>query len=239
MKKILKKAMVFVSAIVVSGVVSLFPTEISAYQNKIFYENDITDIEISDGVYPDEYITFNSGRRIHAYTTRAYRMNYVIASSVKNVTNEYLGITGDAAIRKIDMGETTLYSVAVETRGELTELFNSASVLHNNGKITDAYSLMNIGYSPMEYAKDEELWMILEIACGGKMGRYLNNEPKLIVEGDANGDNELNVRDCADLAASIASDDLDDISGIADFNIDNKINIRDVAAIANHLIWGY
>lgn len=237
MKKTLKKIMAGLSAISVLATALVFPMGASAYHDSVYYENNIKDIEISSGVYPNEYTTFKDGQRISVFTTRAYRMNYVVDSSVKDVTSKYLGISDNFAIRKIDMGETNLYSVAVDTREEMAELFNSASALYKNGKIKDAYSLMNIGWSPMEYYEEEGAWVTIEIACGGKMAKYLNNEPKIIVEGDVNSDNEINVRDCADLAYHISQNKSDEISAIADFNIDGKINVRDAAAIANFLVW--
>jgi len=59
-------------------------------------------------------------------------------------------------------------------------------------------------------------------------------EPKKIT-GDANGDNEVDVRDCAFIASKLADGISDELSEIADYNDDGKVNVRDAAAIAKHL----
>jgi len=55
------------------------------------------------------------------------------------------------------------------------------------------------------------------------------------IKGDANGDNKLDVRDCAFIASALANSIADDLTEISDFNSDGKINVRDAAAIATHL----
>lgn len=56
--------------------------------------------------------------------------------------------------------------------------------------------------------------------------------------GDANGDNKLNVRDAAFIAAKLALGKSDELPECADFNGDGKINVRDAAAIAKFLASG-
>ncbi len=53
--------------------------------------------------------------------------------------------------------------------------------------------------------------------------------------GDANGDNEVNVRDCACIALALAAGKGDTIPMSADFNSDGKVDVRDAAAIATML----
>ncbi len=53
--------------------------------------------------------------------------------------------------------------------------------------------------------------------------------------GDADGDNELTVRDCSFIALAIAQGRNSDLSDSADFNKDGEVNVRDAAAIANTL----
>ena len=52
---------------------------------------------------------------------------------------------------------------------------------------------------------------------------------------DADGDNELTVRDCSFIALTIAQGRNDELSDSADYNGDNKVNVRDAAAIAKSL----
>ncbi len=56
-----------------------------------------------------------------------------------------------------------------------------------------------------------------------------------ILVGDANGDDELNVRDCAFIASKLADNDTESISKTADYNTDGRIDVRDAAAIAKSL----
>ena len=56
--------------------------------------------------------------------------------------------------------------------------------------------------------------------------------------GDANGDNKLNVRDAAFIAAKLAQGKASDLPESADFNGDGKVNVRDAAAIAKFLATG-
>ena len=56
-----------------------------------------------------------------------------------------------------------------------------------------------------------------------------------ILVGDADGDNELTVRDCSFIARKIAEGKATDIPNSADFNGDGEVNVRDAAAIATHL----
>lgn len=53
--------------------------------------------------------------------------------------------------------------------------------------------------------------------------------------GDADGDNEVTVRDCAFIAAALAQGRSDEFTENADFNDDGKVNVRDAAAIAKSL----
>ncbi len=52
--------------------------------------------------------------------------------------------------------------------------------------------------------------------------------------GDANGDSELNVRDCAEIAGKLSKSD-NTLSKWVDYNLDQKVNVRDAAAIASFL----
>ncbi len=56
-----------------------------------------------------------------------------------------------------------------------------------------------------------------------------------IPSGDANGDIEVNVRDCSFIAMKIASGKTESLPISADFNGDGKVNVRDAAAIASYL----
>ncbi len=61
----------------------------------------------------------------------------------------------------------------------------------------------------------------------------ITSQPKPL--GDADGDNELTVRDCSFIALTIAQGRNDEFSDSADFNKDGEINVRDAAAIAKSL----
>ncbi len=54
--------------------------------------------------------------------------------------------------------------------------------------------------------------------------------------GNVNGDDKLDVRDCAFIASVLASGKSDTLTKEADFNGDGKVNVRDAAAIANYLV---
>lgn len=56
--------------------------------------------------------------------------------------------------------------------------------------------------------------------------------------GDANGDDKLNVRDCAFIANALACGKGNTLPENADYNGDGKINVRDAAAIAKFLATG-
>ncbi|MBQ3566450.1 MAG: hypothetical protein IJA12_04645 [Oscillospiraceae bacterium] len=58
-------------------------------------------------------------------------------------------------------------------------------------------------------------------------------QPKTL--GDADGDNELTVRDCSFIALTIAQGRNDELSDSADFNKDGEVSVRDAAAIAKSL----
>ncbi|MBQ3566421.1 MAG: hypothetical protein IJA12_04500 [Oscillospiraceae bacterium] len=58
-------------------------------------------------------------------------------------------------------------------------------------------------------------------------------QPKTL--GDADGDNELTVRDCSFIALTIAQGRNDKLSDSADFNKDGEVTVRDAAAIAKSL----
>ncbi|MBQ3566941.1 MAG: leucine-rich repeat protein, partial [Oscillospiraceae bacterium] len=53
--------------------------------------------------------------------------------------------------------------------------------------------------------------------------------------GDADGDNELTVRDCSFIALAIAQGRNDELSDSADYNSDGEVTVRDAAAIAKSL----
>ena len=53
--------------------------------------------------------------------------------------------------------------------------------------------------------------------------------------GDANGDNEITVRDCATIAKALAKGEISDLPASADFNGDGEVTVRDAAAIAREL----
>ncbi len=57
----------------------------------------------------------------------------------------------------------------------------------------------------------------------------------IAVNGDANKDNEVNVRDCAFIALTLAAGEGDTLPASVDFNGDGKVNVSDAAAIANFL----
>lgn len=56
-----------------------------------------------------------------------------------------------------------------------------------------------------------------------------------ITLGDLNGDNKINIRDCAFIARKIAEGNAADLPDSADYNKDGVINIRDAAALAKEL----
>ncbi|MGN0613929.1 MAG: leucine-rich repeat protein [Porcipelethomonas sp.] len=58
------------------------------------------------------------------------------------------------------------------------------------------------------------------------------------LEGDANGDGVVNVRDAAFIAQRLAQGKADELPDSADFNGDGNINVRDAAAIAKYLATG-
>ena len=58
------------------------------------------------------------------------------------------------------------------------------------------------------------------------------------VNGDANNDGKLNVRDAAYIAKMLAMGKTDELPTTSDFNGDGKINVRDAAAIAKYLATG-
>ncbi len=55
------------------------------------------------------------------------------------------------------------------------------------------------------------------------------------LNGDANSDGKLNVRDCAFIASKLSLGKVDNLPEHTDFNMDHKINVRDAAAIAKNL----
>ncbi len=55
------------------------------------------------------------------------------------------------------------------------------------------------------------------------------------VIGDANGDNEVTVRDCAVIASALATGKAKKLNSSADFNKDGEVNVRDAAAISKTL----
>ncbi|MGN1480418.1 leucine-rich repeat protein [Porcipelethomonas sp.] len=56
-----------------------------------------------------------------------------------------------------------------------------------------------------------------------------------VIKGDANGDEEVDVRDAAFIARKLAERKVNEIPDSADFNEDGKINVRDAAAIARYM----
>ena len=64
---------------------------------------------------------------------------------------------------------------------------------------------------------------------------YEQDDIFVVLAGDADGDNELTVRDCSLFARKIAGGKATDIPNSADFNGDGEVNVRDAAAIATHL----
>lgn len=53
--------------------------------------------------------------------------------------------------------------------------------------------------------------------------------------GDANGDSELNVRDCSYISRMLANGKVSELPESADYNKDGKINVRDVSTLARDL----
>ncbi|MGN0613410.1 MAG: leucine-rich repeat protein [Porcipelethomonas sp.] len=65
----------------------------------------------------------------------------------------------------------------------------------------------------------------------------LDGEPDTL-QGDANGDNIINVRDAAFIAQKLAQGKSGELPDSADYNGDGTINVRDAAAIAKYLATG-
>ena len=66
-------------------------------------------------------------------------------------------------------------------------------------------------------------------------GKLLSKKKTLY--GDINDDNDINVRDAAQLANSIATKNMSKINqNNADFNNDKKVNVRDCSAISQFVV---
>jgi len=59
-----------------------------------------------------------------------------------------------------------------------------------------------------------------------------------LLNGDANEDGNVNVRDCAHIAKCLAQGMGDSLPAVADYNGDNKINVRDASSLASDLVKG-
>ena len=89
---------------------------------------------------------------------------------------------------------------------------------------------------PLEY--DDITQFVDGVAYGVKDGKLVVFEVPTSPIGDANGDGELNVRDCAFIASMLAQGKAKLLSKEADFNGDGQVNVRDAAAIAKFLATG-
>jgi len=65
----------------------------------------------------------------------------------------------------------------------------------------------------------------------------INSLETIVISGDANGDNELNVSDCAFIARTLAKRETIDVTTnpAADYNNDGKVTVSDAATIAREL----
>ena len=235
MKKTLKKLLASISAAAVLGTLS-----ISASAEKTFYENDIKEIVSSDE--HSTYIELNDGTNIVITEKSNFTVNYMVSSTDENVSNEYLGLSDKytvSATDKITNDGKRIYSISVETEEEMEELFNASEALYENKKISNAYTCMDIMYSPFEYMKidDEISYKIYTVNLYADMITYLNGVPEIVIVGDANGDNELNVSDCAFIARTLAKRETIDVTvnPAADYNNDGKVTVSDAATIARDL----
>lgn len=226
----MKKFLAAVSAIFVMGTFSL-----SVSADEVFYSNDIK--EIKDGNEYTMYLEFNNGTNIAVTEKNNFTVNYEVDSAQENISNDYFGISAEYTMKKISLDDKCICRFELETEKEMEELFTASKELYKQKKINDAYISMDIKYSPFEYVEKggETLVNILTVNYYGSLMTYLNDIPQLIVIGDANGDNELNVRDCAFIASLLSQGKETEISDIADFNEDGMINVRDAAAIAGSL----
>jgi len=235
MKKAMKKILAAVSAATVLGTLSL-----SVSAEKTFYENEIKEI-ISSNEH-STYIEFNDGTNIVITQKSNFTVNYVVSSTEENVSNDYLGLSDKYTVSGLNQtvkDDKCIYSVSVETEEEMEELFEASAALYENGKINDAYTSMDIIYSPFEYVEinGEISFKIQTVNLHADMITYLNSTSEIVIVGDVNGDNELNVSDCAFIARTLARREIIDIAlnPAADYNNDGKVTVSDAATIAREL----
>lgn len=88
---------------------------------------------------------------------------------------------------------------------------------------------------------DEELEEPICVESGAKPNKTYDmtfscvDTPEFILYGDANQDENLNIRDAAFIASKLAGGHSDELPECSDINADEKVNVRDAAFIASYM----
>lgn len=214
---------------------------------------------------PEEYLnaiaseisTFISSENLNAQVLQGENGNYYINENGKNVikinfyyTHTDVQPTIEAFIQEnnFDSSHVIFQSVGNGQSGEkitdnneilaLISDFIGENKLSAQANIESDMNMVII--TIFNYFKKDEI----EDAVNGFVKEKNIDESKItflvleqsILLGDINGDDKVNVRDCAFIASKLAKGEK--LSDIADYNEDGKVNVRDAAAIARDLAKG-
>lgn len=120
--------------------------------------------------------------------------------------------------------DLTKFTVYCKNALEYIKLKEASDIIYANENIAD-FRLITSGCC-VAHVDCEKTYMLEE--------SEIETDENAVL-GDANGDNELTVRDCAFIASALAKGFVGQLDSSADFNGDGNVNVRDAAAISRSL----
>lgn len=187
--------------------------------NGVFGEcRSLKNITIPDSVTTIEQRAFNNCSSLEEIT---------LPKSVTSISGGYWSFEGCKNLKTITILNPKLLPEGMTAMN----LLASASFDENGNIEYDPSTITLRGYADSTVPAFAEFW-------GYKFEAIDDKPVETAPVGDANGDNKLNVRDAAFIAAKLAQGKSDELPECADFNGDGKINVRDAAAIAKFLASG-
>jgi len=203
----------------------ILPKTLTDIESLAFLNCNITDIEIpksvkSIGDYAIGYYWNITNSTIIYFPVKDMKI-YGYIGTVAETYAQKNGFTF-IALDESEVTTTTTVTTAVSTTTETTVSTTATTPIETTATTTA------VSNTTAEQTTTTETTSIITTAT------TTTTEP-IKIKGDANGNNKLDVRDCAFIASALANGTADDLTEISDFNSDGKINVRDAAAIANHL----
>ena len=234
------------------------PTQIDGYnvveigEKAFFMQPTIKEVTVYDSVknigaqalgYKEDFIFNNNTQETQEYVLACVKIYNFTIKGYKGTAAETYAIENGFTFIALDESEvTTTVTTSTSTTTETTVSTTATTSIETttNTEITTTPTVTTaitttsaVSNTTAEQTTTTETTSIITTATTTEI-TTTTTEP-IKIKGDANGDNKLNVRDCAYIARMLAKGKKEEIPENADFNNDKIIDVRDAAAIARYL----